>query len=65
MVLILEPEVLIADEPTSALDVVSQREVLQLLRRIQKERKLSILLITHDIGVVHEISDRVIVLKDG
>ncbi len=65
MILCLEPEVLIADEPTSALDVVSQKEVLNLLREIQKKLKLSILLITHDIGVVHEISDRVIVLSEG
>lgn len=65
MILSLEPEVLIADEPTSALDTVSQKEVLQLLRNTQKELGLSVLLITHDIGVVHEISDRVIVLNKG
>ena len=65
MILSLEPEVLIADEPTSALDTVSQKEVLQLLRNTQKKLGLSVLLITHDIGVVHEIGDRVIVLNEG
>ncbi len=65
MILSLEPEVLIADEPTSALDTVSQKEVLQLLRDTQKKLGLSIVLITHDIGVVHEICDRVIVLSEG
>ena len=65
MILSLEPEVLIADEPTSALDTVSQKEVLQLLRDTQKKLGLSIVLITHDIGVVHEICDRVIVLNEG
>lgn len=65
MILSLEPEVLIADEPTSALDTVSQKEVLQLLRNTQKKLGISVLLITHDIGVVYEISDRVIVLNEG
>ena len=65
LVLCLNPEILIADEPTSALDVVSQREVLNLLKQVKKEFELSILLITHDIGVAYEVSDRVIVLEHG
>ena len=65
LALCLNPEVLIADEPTSALDVVSQREVLKLLKQIQREFSLAILLITHDIGVAYEASDRVMVLEQG
>ncbi|AXI43555.1 ABC transporter ATP-binding protein [Sulfitobacter sp. SK011] len=65
MALALEPEVLIADEPTTALDVTVQREVLDLLRDLQAEHDTAILLITHDMGVVAEMADRVIVMKDG
>lgn len=65
MALALEPEVLIADEPTTALDVTVQREVLDLLRDLQAEHGTAILLITHDMGVVAEMADRVIVMKDG
>jgi peptide/nickel transport system ATP-binding protein len=65
LALCLEPKVLIADEPTSALDTVSQREVLQLLQKMQAEFDLSILLITHDISVAGAISNRVIVLNKG
>ncbi|MEP2641975.1 ABC transporter ATP-binding protein [Roseobacter sp.] len=65
MALALEPEVLIADEPTTALDVTVQREVLDLLRDLQAEHGTGILLITHDMGVVAEMADRVIVMKDG
>lgn len=65
LALSLKPAVLIADEPTSALDTVSQKEVLDLLRNMQRERDLTILLITHDIAVAHGISDRVMVLNQG
>ena len=65
MALALRPEVLIADEPTTALDVTVQREVLDLLRDLQREMGTAIILITHDMGVVAEMADRVIVLREG
>jgi len=65
MALSLRPDVLIADEPTTALDVTVQREVLDLLRDLRRETGTAIVLITHDMGVVAEMADRVIVLKDG
>ncbi|WP_343081012.1 ABC transporter ATP-binding protein [Ostreiculturibacter nitratireducens] len=65
MALALRPEVLIADEPTTALDVTVQREVLDLLRDLQREMGTAIILITHDMGVVAEMADRVIVMRDG
>ncbi len=63
--LCLEPKVLIADEPTSALDTVSQREVLSLIRAMQLDLGLTVLLITHDLAVARAVSDRVIVLDQG
>ena len=60
-----DPELLIADEPTTALDVTVQAEILALLRRLQKERGMGILLITHDMGVVAEMADRVVVMEKG
>ena len=63
--LVLKPQILLLDEPTTALDVLSQSAVLQILRDIQKERQLTTLLITHDLGVVAELSDRVVVLYAG
>ncbi len=65
MALALRPEVLIADEPTTALDVTVQREVLDLLRDLQRDLGTAIILITHDMGVVAEMADRVIVMKSG
>ncbi|WP_256752383.1 ABC transporter ATP-binding protein [Mesorhizobium sp. Mes31] len=65
MALALEPDVLIADEPTTALDVTVQGEVLELLRDLQREHGTSVILITHDMGVVAEMADRVIIMRHG
>jgi oligopeptide/dipeptide ABC transporter ATP-binding protein len=65
MALSLEPSLLIADEPTTALDVTVQAQIIELVRQLNRERGLSILLITHDIGVVAEIADRVAVMYAG
>ncbi|WP_189644449.1 ABC transporter ATP-binding protein [Mesorhizobium sp. M9A.F.Ca.ET.002.03.1.2] len=65
MALALKPDVLIADEPTTALDVTVQGEVLELLRDLQREHGTSIILITHDMGVVAEMADRVIIMRHG
>ena len=65
MALALRPDVLIADEPTTALDVTVQAEVLELLRDLQRDLGTAIILITHDMGVVAEMANRVIVMKSG
>lgn len=65
LALILEPKVLILDEPTTALDVLSQSTVLDIIRTIQRERQLTTILITHDMGVVAELADRVCVMYAG
>jgi len=65
MALACEPDLLIADEPTTALDVTVQAQVLALLKKIREKRRLSILFITHDMGVVAEIADRIAVMKEG
>ena len=65
MALALEPEVLIADEPTTALDVTVQAQILALLARLNRERGLATILITHDLGVVAEVADRVLVMHEG
>ena len=65
MALALDPDVLIADEPTTALDVTTQAQILELIRKIQRRKRMSVLFITHDFGVVAEIADRVIVMEKG
>jgi peptide/nickel transport system ATP-binding protein/oligopeptide transport system ATP-binding protein len=65
MALALEPEILIADEPTTALDVTVQAQILRLLEQLNRERGLATILITHDLGVVAEIADRVLVMYAG
>jgi peptide/nickel transport system ATP-binding protein/oligopeptide transport system ATP-binding protein len=65
MALALEPEVLIADEPTTALDVTIQAQILSLLENLNRERNLATILITHDLGVVAEVADRVMVMYAG
>ena len=65
MALANDPELLIADEPTTALDVTIQAQILKLLKDLQRERGMSILLITHDIGIVRKVSDRVAVMTGG
>lgn len=63
--LIVDPQLLVLDEPTSALDVTIQKQVLGLLQRLQRERGLSYLLITHDVEVIRAMAHQVIVMKDG
>ena len=65
MALACAPKVLIADEPTTALDVLIQAQILELLENLKKETKMSILLITHDLGVVTEIAQRILVMYAG
>jgi microcin C transport system ATP-binding protein len=63
--LIVNPTLLILDEPTSALDVTIQKQVLKLLQRLQREKRLSFLLITHDVDVIRAMAHDVVVMKDG
>src|SRR3546814_5893155 len=63
--LMLEPRLLIADEPTTALDTLSQREVLELMVALTREMGTALLLITHDLGLVAQYTDRVLVLEKG
>jgi peptide/nickel transport system ATP-binding protein len=65
MALVLEPKLLIADEPTTALDVTTQKQILTLIRDLQRDHGTAVLFITHDMGVVAEIADRVAVMRDG
>ena len=65
MALSLSPQLLIADEPTTALDVTTQAQILKLIKRIQAEREMSVLFITHDFGVVADMADRVAVMRHG
>ena len=65
MALACEPKLLIADEPTTALDVTIQRQVLELIAGLKDKHRMSVLFISHDLGVVGEISDRVVVMRNG
>src|SRR3984885_10340967 len=65
MALANEPELLIADEPTTALDVTVQAQIIELLKDVKKRLGMSLLFITHDLGIVRTIADRVCVMKDG
>jgi oligopeptide transport system ATP-binding protein len=65
MAIALEPELLLADEPTTALDVTVQAQILELLDRLRRELGMAVLLITHDLGVVSEVADRVAVMYAG
>jgi len=65
MALACEPALLIADEPTTALDVTVQRQIMQLLAELRKRRKMAMLFITHDLGLVSEIADEVVVMRHG
>jgi peptide/nickel transport system ATP-binding protein len=65
LALAAEPRILIADEPTTALDVTTQAQILELIRRLQQERGLAVILITHDMGVIAEMADDVVVMYLG
>ncbi|MBC9246333.1 ABC transporter ATP-binding protein [Paracoccus sp. 11-3] len=65
MALALEPALLIADEPTTALDVTTQAQILDLIRRVQRDKGMGVMFITHDFGVVADIADRVVVMEKG
>ncbi len=65
MAIACEPKLLIADEPTTALDVTIQKQILELIAALQKKHQMSVLFITHDLAVVGEIADRVVVMRDG
>ncbi len=65
MALACEPKLLIADEPTTALDVTIQAQILDLIKRLQQERGMAVLFITHDLGVVAELADSVVLMRHG
>jgi peptide/nickel transport system ATP-binding protein len=65
MAIACEPKLLIADEPTTALDVTIQKQILDLIRDLQKKHQMSVLFITHDLAVVGEIADYVVVMREG
>jgi peptide/nickel transport system ATP-binding protein len=65
MAIACEPKLLIADEPTTALDVTIQKQIIELIAALQKRRRMAVLFITHDLGLVGEIADRVIVMRHG
>jgi peptide/nickel transport system ATP-binding protein len=65
MAIACEPKLLIADEPTTALDVTIQKQIMELIARLQKKHQMAVLFITHDLGLVGEFADRVIVMRHG
>ena len=65
MAIACEPKLLIADEPTSALDVTVQKQILELIAELQRRRRMSVLFITHDLGLVSQIADQVVVMRQG
>jgi len=65
MAIACEPKLLIADEPTTALDVTIQKQIMELIARLQRKHRMAVLFITHDLGLVGEIADRVIVMRHG
>lgn len=65
LALLLQPELIIMDEPTTALDVVAQREIIALIRRLQRELGFAVLLITHDLSLLLEVADEVVVMYGG
>jgi len=65
MAIACKPEILIADEPTTALDVTVQKEIIKLLKELQEETKMSIIFISHDLALVSEIADKVLVMQNG
>jgi peptide/nickel transport system permease protein len=65
MALVNEPDIIIADEPTTALDVTIQAHILELLRTIRQEQHAALIFITHDVGIVSELCDRVLVMYAG
>ncbi len=65
MALACEPRLLIADEPTTALDVTIQRQILELIARMREQHRMSVLFISHDLGVVGEVADQVVVMRNG
>src|SRR5471032_1311274 len=65
MAIACEPKLLIADEPTTALDVTIQQQIMELIARLQRQRQMAVLFITHDLGLVGEIADEVIVMRHG
>ncbi|HEX4883055.1 MAG TPA: ATP-binding cassette domain-containing protein, partial [Casimicrobiaceae bacterium] len=65
MAIACEPKLLIADEPTTALDVTIQKQILELIAELQRKHQMSVLFITHDLGVVGEIADYVVVMQNG
>jgi oligopeptide transport system ATP-binding protein len=65
MAIALDPAVLIADEPTTALDVTVQAQIMELLQELQEERQMGLILITHDLGVVADVADKIAVMYAG
>ena len=65
MALLLNPDIVIADEPTTALDVIAQAQIINLLKRLKKENGLTIILITHDLGIISEIADKIAIMYAG